>query len=258
LTVSDLPVWSVDGPAAACAGQPVAFSLQTPGSAGAVTWFFSDGDTLAGRQISKTFQSAGKYQVQAFCDRSWSATKDIQIIAVPAVSLPPVPPVDVDEPISISPALDNPDGIPLKYQWDLGDGTKSDQPGISHAYRDPGEKTIRLKIEPTNLDAPCLSGVQEIRVRVNAKPEAVIEISPDTLYTGGARDEATFTAVMADASRPVVCRWDFGDQQTASGPRVKHAYGRPGLFSVQLTVWDASRKSAKKYAFTRRIQVLPR
>jgi PKD repeat protein len=255
------PVWTIDGPPQACIDEPIVFSLQSSGEEKSITdtilWHLDGRDTLGGCRLTKAFAVPGDYQVQAFCRNTWSTAKDIRIYSIPVVLLPEQMEVDAGEPLVIQPLLTNEGKLPLAFQWDLGDGTRTDQLPLHYVYNAPGLYTAKLTLRYTRLQS-CPVSEYTVRVSVLASPDMSIEVCPDTLYSGGARDEATFKAVCADSSRAFACRWDFGDGQTDSGPCVKHAYQRPGSFLVQLTVWDASRKSAKRVTVQKRIQVLSR
>jgi PKD repeat protein len=261
LTVTDAPAWTIEGPQEACIEQAVAFSLKATGSGNSapdpVIWLFSDGDTLQGVQVAKSFHSAGKYQVQAVCRDAWSTTKNIQIIALPSVSLPDRLEADVEEPVEIQPVIVNENHLPLIFQWDLGDGTRSDQPSVRHVYQRSGIYNATFTLQHADLKS-CPSSIHKVGIDVYPKPDAAILIRPDTLYSGGARDEATFKAVLSDSTRDWVFHWDFGDGQTASGRCVNYSYPQAGSFTVQLAVWDASSKTARKYTATKHVQVQSR
>ena len=73
-------------------------------------------------------------------------------------------------------------------------------------------------------------------VRVNAAP--IADAGPDQVGDPGQQ-------LVFDASRSIdpdgrIARyeWDMGDGTRATGPRVSHAFARPGLYSVALTVQD--------------------
>jgi PKD repeat protein len=128
---------------------------------------------------------------------------------------------------------------------------------IEHVYREPGDYSAALKLGHAGLESfPEIKYV--VRVHVRPKPEFSIRCRPDTLYSGGARDEATFYAVISDSTRNFACTWDFGDGETATGVCVQHVFQRPGSFLVQLTVRDSSRKSAPQHTTRKSLQVLPR
>ena len=58
---------------------------------------------------------------------------------------------------------------------------------------------------------------------------------------------ATFSAEAADNRSGIASiRWDFGDGNSATGAKVKHAYKRAGTFLVRVTATDGAGNSASK------------
>jgi PKD repeat protein len=260
--IAALPVErSIQAPEKAYIRQPVLFAFQgdvPAGSAGGGGyWIFSDGDTAFGEKVQKAFAVPGTYQVLAFWDGVKCAAREIRILDLPSVILPEILEVECGEPLVLHPGLRDEEKAPLTYHWDMGDGTVLDRMRIEHVYREPGDYSAALKLGHAGLESfPEIKYV--VRVHVRPKPEFSIRCRPDTLYSGGARDEATFYAVISDSTRNFACTWDFGDGETATGVCVQHVFQRPGSFLVQLTVRDSSRKSAPQHTTRKSLQVLPR
>ncbi len=62
---------------------------------------------------------------------------------------------------------------------------------------------------------------------------------------GSQDDPMTFLATSTDPTgSPLLHRWDFGDDQSAEGEFVTHAYARPGDYTVTLTSTNLSGRSA--------------
>ncbi|MBN1895685.1 PKD domain-containing protein, partial [bacterium] len=261
VVVGSLPaVRPVQGPLRAYIRQPVLFSFEGQAPAGAIgkgSWIFSDGDTVEGETVEKTFTAPGIYQVLASWNGVKSPARDIRILDLPAVDLPERIEAECGEPVVILPVMKDEQAAPLTCRWDMGDGTVIDRMRISHIYREEGDFTATLRLGHSEL-----ASFPEIRytvpVHVSPAPEFSIRFQPDTLHSGGARDEASFCAVISDKARNFACAWDFGDGGTATGVCVRHVFQRPGSFLVQLTIWDASRKSAPRHTVKKSIRVLPR
>jgi hypothetical protein len=98
----------------------------------------------------------------------------------------------------------------------------------------------------------------EVRITVHPRFSAGIEVQPDTVRCGGARDEALFRARIDGAARPLAFHWDFGDGHSAMGPAASHAYAAPGAYTVKLTVTDAARPRSRPFVAERRIEVTGR
>jgi outer membrane protein assembly factor BamB/tetratricopeptide (TPR) repeat protein len=65
-----------------------------------------------------------------------------------------------------------------------------------------------------------------------------------TLQASTAAGEAPLTVEFSAPGAAGECRWEFGDGATATGPKVKHAYGRGGDFTALLTVTAADGRIA--------------
>jgi PKD repeat protein len=262
LTVTGVtPPWTIVGPDNACLNESVSFVLHEPGTGSAVTspvvWFLNGGDTVKGNPVTRSFRDPGRYQIQALSQGIWSESHNFSAAALPSVLLPSSLDVDVNETLEIKPVTFGRDSLPVAYRWDWGDGSAADQPQARHAYRSPGKyKAVLTLRHPGRLSCP--SDSHEVVVTVFGEPEISIAVSPDTLYSGGARDEVSFKAVSADPSRNMEFLWDFGDGQAAAGRSVSHAFGRPGTFSIRLTAQDVSRRAGRRFSFEKRIVVLPR
>jgi len=256
-----VPPWTIEGPENACIGEPVSFVLHQPGTgsaaSGQVVWFFSDGDTVEGNPAVRSFRDPGKHQIQAMSGGTWSESHSISVSALPSVLLPSSIDAGVDETLEIRPVTFGRDVLPVAYRWDWGDGSVSDQPQARHAYRSPGKYRAVFTLRHSGRQS-CPPVSHDVLVTVYGEPEISIGVSPDTLYSGGARDEITFRAVQADSLRNMEFLWNFGDGQTAAGRTVSHAFSRPGSFSIRLAARDVSRRSGREFSYEKRIVVLPR
>jgi hypothetical protein len=183
--------------------------------------------------------------------------KQIRVKAFPSISVPERTDADVNETLAIVPVIDNPERDSLAFRWDFGDGTRGDRALFRHAYAKPGPVQAVLTVGLARVpDGPAETF--SVSVMVHARPDIAIRVSPDTLYSGGARDDVSFLALPADTATAYAFRWDFGDGQYAEGLSAKHSYARPGSYSVRLAAKDASRPSAKTYEFEKRIRVISR
>lgn len=86
--------------------------------------------------------------------------------------------------VSASRSVD-PDGQPLSFEWDYGDGQKGSVADDTHRYERPGVYTVVVTV--TETTAPFLKGSESFVVRVGVSaPIAVIDSpTPGTLYEVG-------------------------------------------------------------------------
>lgn len=259
--IADYSAISIEGPGAAFVGEPmtykvVAEKLVTPTEEN-TTWYFSDGTTMQGLEVTKSFPKSGKYQVQAKCGNLWSMAKVVTIDDLPTTQLPPVRTIDLGNKIVLKPIVSNPFNVPVQLEWDLGDGATIKAAVAEYVYEKAGEYTITLKVwyKEYGYGQPK---VYTQTVTVLPEPQVNIEISPDRIYTGGARDEVIVKAVSKPYPTQLNYLWDFGDGFTAAGKVSKHTYAQPGDYTVRVTARDATRADAKSYVFRKEIAVKKR
>jgi PKD repeat protein len=188
------------------------------------------------------------------------------IIASPLAGLPPLK-VTFDARASI-----DPNGQPLQFRWDFGDGTPvATGSQVEHTYNDAG--TFAVVLRATN---PANSRFGEATVNIevtNNSPNAVIRATP-TSGTGacpGAPGESrcltvTFSAGQSSDTETdeenLIYQWDFGDGTSANDnalpgilrEAVEHTYTRradgsrctvasPCTFTATLKVTDTGGKT---------------
>lgn len=135
---------------------------------------------------------------------------------------------------------EDPDGRVVQYLFDFGDGNRTlwtESPFSEHVYRAPGLYNATLRVRD---DDGCESAPSEpVPITVeNALPELSASVSPET-----GNVTTLFRFSMLPESRDpdgeiVLCEWDFGDGQGATGAQALHSYRRPGNYTAVLRVTD--------------------
>ncbi len=141
-----------------------------------------------------------------------------------------------DMPIIFNGSLSyDPDGDPITYSWNFGDGSVGSGVSPSHVYAAGGTYTVTLIVNDG---------------RVNSEPSTatvfVEEVNdPPVAYAGPDRAAFTGQATAFDGSGsydpendPITYRWDFGDGDGDTGVFVNHSYASAGAYAVTLTVTD--------------------
>lgn len=140
----------------------------------------------------------------------------------------------------------DPDGLALSFSWDFGDGTDAQGPVAVHAYPQPGEYVVTLRVE--NSGGESDTDVLTVSVeRANRAPVAsfVVKDGGRNVTTAEAGRSLAFDASPSyDADGDALSYlWDFGDGASSFEAAPRHAYDAAGLYTVRLKVDDGVRSA---------------
>lgn len=147
----------------------------------------------------------------------------------------------------------DPDGDPLTYAWDYGDGTSGDGAFAPHAYGDNGTYYVRLTV----VDPASLSDTDDEKIAVsNVSPDAQIDKikQPNPYFILPRGHKLIFIGSFSDKGwlDTHVSYWQFGNGRTKKGKlkeendeplatgttRTAYYYPLPGTYRVTLNVID--------------------
>lgn len=137
----------------------------------------------------------------------------------------------------------DPEGRPLSYFWQFGDGGEGTGPSVRHTYAKPGSYVARLKVR----DAFGLEDETERAIRVNGRPEVSLAAEPGD---GIAPLDVTLSAEAIDPDgERLSFAWDFGDGERleTSDATVAHRYAA-GDFTASVTATDPHGAQARATA----------
>lgn len=227
-------------------------SRATDGTIVKYEWFFPENIVREGMVVREPIAEPGDYYVYLRVTDSYGIT-DMDSLFV-RVNYPPVPIITGDlivndGVVSLSAESSyDPDGEIISFEWTMGDGRRIVGPVANHTYRNPGRYTVQLTIVD---DSGTFSSVQSRRVEVlvNQLPVARLEAPAE----GSPNQALRFDASASTDPDGEIIRytWDFGDGNSAEGPVVTHRYENPGVYQVQLAVFDDTRlEDSAGYAYT--------
>jgi len=133
----------------------------------------------------------------------------------------------------------DPDGGPVTYEWDFGDGEFSTERDPLHEYTDWGVYDVTLTV--TDDDAE--SSQASLRIVIDDGDSNLPEspglcMEPADIVVG-IDEEVLFSSDAADAqAQELTYAWDFGDMGTSTDANPSHAYAADGRYEVTLTVTD--------------------
>jgi len=250
--------------------EPVVFdaseSYDIDGDIIAYGWWFGDYDTSfstgtkqEAEVVSHTYVDIGTFTVYLFVlDNDYlqsSTTIKVVVRGYPKAIISSSKNVIKDKTITVGYSepieLDGrssvyPNGSIIKYEWDLGDGTKISSQVVSHIY---SSVTSSYNVVLTVYGDDGLTSSDSIRIIVSARPQ-ISAIVPIETYSG---EEVYFDAsASVDIDGSITSYvWSFGDGSTANGKVVSHVYNKPGVYTVTLVVTDNfGLTSSKEYKLT--------
>jgi len=132
----------------------------------------------------------------------------------------------------------DPDGDPMKFFWNFGDGNTGEGGRITHTYESPGQYQASLIVEDGSGQVSN-SAIRKFLLKVNDPPKP--EAGPDIIAAPGS--DLAFDGSGSSDSDGAIIRysWDLGDGYKEKGINVTHAYKRPDTYTVSLRVEDDSK-----------------
>ncbi len=188
VTINSYPVVSFEAEERTCVGDTVMFnasqSRDPDGDPLELTWDFGDGTTLTGGpRVSHTYKKGGTYSVVltaddqqvSGCSRA-SFSQNIRVNTPPVANAGENQTCCTDkETLFDGSQSQDPDGDPLNYYWDFGDGSTSEQMTTRHTYQKSGSYPVYLLvIDDSNTH--CNSSLAGFSASINQKPVPVIQI----------------------------------------------------------------------------------
>jgi PKD repeat protein len=169
-----------------CPGEKITFdgseSWDRDGVVKEYIWSLGDGMTKEGKQVVHIYDKPGIYQVVlTIRDDSGSHCAMGQDTMTVEVNTPPVAVAGQDMKAFYGGAYDavlfdgtqsfDPDGKPLTYYWDFGDGSVGIGPIVSHLYNRPGTYAVQLRVSD-GTNTKCKDIFDDLKVIVKARNSA--------------------------------------------------------------------------------------
>lgn len=231
-----------------CVAESVSFEGRAGSSQEGLSyqWDFGDGTTAQGKEAQHSYKAGGQYKVTLVvddgkgipCSRSMDFCQ-VSVNTPPHAKIQDVAARCVGSRVVFDASASNDlDGDPLSYTWDFGDGTIENAGArAEHTYTKGGLYTVSVTVDDAKA-GKCSSSRDVTVCKINTPP--VADAGPNLVCCEG-------KAVRFDGSRSydpdkdeLSYHWDFGDGEEAEGVSVEHTYKKRGIYSVVLTVDDAS------------------
>ncbi|MCI5221188.1 MAG: PKD domain-containing protein [Candidatus Electrothrix sp. AR4] len=206
------------------------------------TWDFGDKNKSRGVKTSHQFIAHGVYPVTLTVDDNTGlGNSDNTDMTMVHINSPPEAIIRTDdklvcvgEHVLFDASLSkDPEGGPLRYFWNFGDGHTVEDASPVHTYEQAGDYSVSLKVVDDSGLA-CNSGHARKNIHVVSAPVA---------KAGKDLSSCTNTSVPFDGThssggtRSIIrYTWNFGDGGSDVGGKTSHVYTEPGLYAARLTV----------------------
>jgi PKD repeat protein len=209
-------------------------------------WDFGDGVTAEGATVEHRFAKPGNYITALTLRTEGGVEACSSITASHSITANAAPIADAgrdqraatgEEVVFDATGAHDDDGGIVQYGWDFGDGSTADGINARHSFRRSGRYDVKLTVTD-DMGLPNSTATDIVQVVVNDAPRPVIAAPAaacpeERLTFSGSGSEDGDGEISAFA-------WSFGDEGTASGPDVVHAFATPGLYDVTLAVDDGT------------------
>lgn len=252
-------------PATPAAGQSVRFAGSGSGHNIQYAWDFGDGATAQGAEAAHAYATGGTFAVtlRVTDGNGQQAIATSQVVVENVVVPPSAPKIQVDPgqaEVGIAKGMQavsiDPNGGPLTYTWNFGDGAIATGQSVTHTYAVEG--TFTISVVATNQAGASATATADITV--TALPDVVGPPSTPSIFAPPLVRMKTLaqfsgTSESADGS-PLNYVWSFsGDTFSPRGPVVEHTFlTTSGISVATLTVTDVHGNSA---AASATVTVLP-
>jgi surface-anchored protein len=126
----------------------------------------------------------------------------------------------------------SPEGTPITFLWNLGDGITSTDMVVNHCYEKAGLYTVTLTVKDAD-GKDCGPGVATVQVEATFPPMA-LRLSNLVVCVG---DKVPFDATGSRYDGKA--HWDFGDNAMSDDAKTEHVFTKPGTYTVTLSVTNA-------------------
>jgi len=123
------------------------------------------------------------------------------------------------------------DTLPLRYEWDFGDGEKEVGLEVEHCFPGPGEYSVQLNIVDNNTGNTFFT-----QSSYEFELEDIEQPFINSTDAGIVGNKIEFDGLKTNLPGFNIAEyiWDFGDGYKQKGPEVEHSYNNPGEFIVQM------------------------
>ena len=145
------------------------------------------------------------------------------------------------------------DHLPLKYDWDFGDGTQDQGMTVDKKFEKAKTYHVTLTVQDSS-GSVCNRNTAQKDIQVIDAPVAVAGENISVCLGEGIEFQGSSTNKDTIAH---FAQWNFGDGRRERGLKVRHVYGRPGTYHATLTLQDPFTLDCPESTAQRTVKVYP-
>lgn len=207
-------------------------------------WDFGDGATTSGIKNEHSYAKPGTYEVKlTVTDNSGTLTSTTSVVKTVRVNAPPVA-IGGDDIYSTKREINfdaskstDSDGQIIKYSWDFGDGSSSNEIKTLHTYKTPGIFKVKLTVTDNSGLSNALTST-EFQVKINAIP--VADAGPDILIAQNETAKFSASRSVDPDGKINEYQWTVDGKPFSDQMNAEYIFSKPGKYTVELTVKDES------------------
>jgi gliding motility-associated-like protein len=215
-------------PDSICTNQPIDFINTSSPVPSSVRWSFGDGSSSTVLNPSKSYATAGTYDIKlvnTFEKCVDSITKPVKVFTRPKADFTS----DVQTFCSVPAAVRfSGSNNAIAWRWEFGDGATANTREATHTYTSFGNYTVKLFI--TGAGGCIDSAVKSEYINI-ARPKVTITGLP----AGGCLPLTVSPSITTEPGETIVSyHWDFGDGTTSTSATPVKQYAVEGKYTVKL------------------------
>ena len=136
------------------------------------------------------------------------------------------------------------DALPIRYQWEFSDGTKSHGIEVDHCLPGPGNYEINLNVIDSITNEQLYNvATYELELR---KPQQVYFYLPEKINLG---ETVKLKAELTGFDNPEKIQyfWDVEDKETIIGETISHIFRKKGIYRIRCEAYWGDNQSLCSY-----------